>query len=155
MISCVLFSYKNKNLKKVVDELILNTKNEIFIIVFDKHNLNRKNLFTDSVYKNKVEYRHLNWDDIDSPINYKKQILYNSRSEYFLSISDDVLVSKNWDEELIDFLKTKNVVLSGSGKLTLTKKNLFFFTQLREKSLSFNKTNFIDKNFIFCKTDYQ
>jgi hypothetical protein len=153
MISCVLFSYKNKNLKRVVDELILNTKNQIFIIVFDKHNLNRKNLFTDSIYKNKVEYRHLIWDDIDSPIDYKKQILHNSKSEYFLSISDDILVSKNWDEDLIEFLKTKDAVLSGSGKLTLAKKNLFFFTQLREKSLSFNKTNFIDKNFIFCKTN--
>jgi hypothetical protein len=153
MISCVLFSYKNKNLKKVIDEIILNTKNEIFIVVFDKHNLNRKNLFADSAYKNKVEYRHLTWDDIDSPIDYKKQILYNSKTEYFLSISDDILVSKNWDEDLIEFLKTKDAVLSGSGKLTLVKKNLFFFTQLREKSLSFNKTNFIDKNFIFCKTD--
>ena len=152
MISCVLFSYKNKNLKRVVDELILNTKNEIFIVVFDKHNLNRKNLFSDSVYKNKVEYKHVVWDEIKSPIDYKKEILHNSNSEYFLSISDDILVSKNWDEESINFLKTTNAVLSGSGKLNLEKKNLFFFKQLREKSLSFNKTNFIDKNFIFCRT---
>jgi hypothetical protein len=152
MISCVLFSYKNKNLKKVVDELILNTKNEIFIVVFDKHNLDRKNLFSDLMYKNKVEYRHIVWDEMKSPIDYKKEILYNSSSEYFLSISDDILVSKDWDEESINFLKTKDVVLSGCGELTLEKKNLFFFKQLREKSLSFNKTSFIDKNFIFCKT---
>ena len=152
MISCVLFSYKNKNLKRVVDELILNTKNKIFIIVFDKHNLDRKNLFSDSMYKNKVEYRHVVWDEIKGPIDYKKEILYNSSSEYFLSISDDILVSKDWDEESINFLKTKDVVLSGSGELTLEKKNLFFFKQLRKKSLSFNKTSFIDKNFIFCKT---
>jgi len=152
MISCVLFSYKNKNLKKVVDELIVNTKNEIFIVVFDKHNLDRKNLFSDLMYKNKVEYRHIVWDEMKSPIDYKKEILYNSSSEYFLSISDDILVSKDWDEESINFLKTKDVVLSGCGELTLEKKNLFFFKQLREKSLSFNKTSFIDKNFIFCKT---
>ena len=136
----------------VVDELILNTKNEIFIVVFDKHNLNRKNLFSDSAYKNKVEYKHVVWDEIKSPIDYKKEILYNSNSEYFLSISDDVIVSKNWDEESISFLKTKDAVLSGSGHLALEKKNLFFFKQLRKNSLSFNKTNFIDKNFIFCRT---
>jgi hypothetical protein len=152
VISCVLFSYKNKNLKRVVDELILNTKNQIFIVVFDKHNLNRKNLFSDLSYKNKVEYHHVAWDAIKSPIDYKKEILYNSNSEYFLSISDDILVSTNWDAESIDFLKTKDIVLSGSGRLTLEKKNLFFFSQLRQKSLDFNKTNFIDKNFIFCRT---
>ena len=105
------------------------------------------------MYKNKVEYHHVVWDDIKSPIDYKKEILYNSNSEYFLSISDDILVSKKWDEESLNFLKTKNAVLSGSGRLTLEKKNLFFFRQLRQKSLNFNKTSFIDKNFIFCKTD--
>jgi hypothetical protein len=152
MINCVLFSYKNKNLKRVVDELILNTKNEIFIVVFDKHNLNRENLFSDLIYKDKVEYHHVVWDEIKSPIDYKREVLDNSSSEYFLCISDDILVSKNWDEESIDFLKTKDVVLSGSGELTLKKKNLFFFKQIRQNSLSFNKTSFIDKNFIFCKT---
>jgi hypothetical protein len=153
MINAVIFSYKNKHLKSVVDELIANTKNSIFIWVIDQHNLNREVLFSDLSYKDKVSYRHVYWDQISSPVAYKAKIAQESSSEYFLSISDDVIVSKDWDEQAISFLKNKEAVVSGMGSLSLGKENLFFFKQNRSASPSFIESAFIDRNFIFGKTN--
>jgi hypothetical protein len=153
MIEAVIFSYKNKNLKAVVDNLLNNTKNEIFITVFDKHNLKRDSLFNSSSYENKVKYEHTSWDEIIGPAEYKGNLLNSSESKYFLIISDDIFVSKNWDVELINFLKDENAIVSGSGKLQLAQKNLFFLKQSRFFTNEYTSSYFIDRNFIFGKTE--
>ena len=84
MIDGVIFSYKNKNLKACIDQMLLNTKNNIFITVFDKHPLNRKELFSDLKYFQKVDYKHVFWDEIHGPSSYTANTPYNSKSEYFL-----------------------------------------------------------------------
>jgi hypothetical protein len=154
MIKAVIFSYKNKNLKLVVEELIKNTSNEIFISVLDKHNINRKDLFLNIPTSEKIEYSHIGWDELEGPADYKGQTINESSFEYSLTISDDVVVCKDWDRILIDFLKNKKAIVSGKGELSLNKKNLFFFRQDRSWSENFVKTNFADKNFIFGKTEY-
>jgi hypothetical protein len=153
MIEAVIFSYKNKNLKKVVDNLLNNTKNKIFITVFDKHNLKRNTLFEDTSYKNTVKYDYTSWDELIGPAEYKGNLLNSSQSKYFLLISDDIFVSKNWDIELIDFLKDQDAVVSGSGNLKLVQKNLFFLNQSRSFTNEYTSSYFIDRNFIFGKTD--
>jgi hypothetical protein len=154
MISAAIFSYKNKNLKKVVDELISNTKNSIEIFVYDQNNLDRSETFLDFPYKDKVIYEHVYWDSIKSPTHYKGKTAYETPSEYFLFLSDDTVVTKHWDEKLINFLKNKKAVVSGMGKLLLEKKDLFFFKQSRSSSVDFTESGFIDRNFVFGKTKY-
>jgi hypothetical protein len=151
MIRALVFSYQNKNLKRVVDQLIENTKNEIFILVFDKHTIDRSFIFNTLKYKDHVQYNHIFWDEIIGPAEYKSNMIDSDQCEYILSCSDDILVSKNWDEKLINFLKNENAVISGKGKLKLSKKDLFFFKQDRSSSLEFTLSNFIDRNFIFSK----
>jgi hypothetical protein len=153
MIKALVFSYQNKNLKRVVDQLIQNTKNEIFVLIFDKHTIDRSSIFNSPNYKNRVEYTHIFWDEIIGPAEYKANMINNNNSEYFLYCSDDVLVSKDWDETLINLLKDQDAVISGKGQLSLSKKDLFFFEQVRTESLDFTLSNFIDRNFIFGKSD--
>jgi hypothetical protein len=154
MISAVIFSYKNKNLKKVVDALITNTTNLIHIFVYDQNNIDRTETFLNSFYKNKVIYEHVYWDSIKSPTHYKGKTAYQTSSEYCLFLSDDTIVEKGWDEKLISFLKNKKAVVSGKGALALKKKDLFFFKQTRSDSVDFTKSGFVDRNFIFGKTKY-
>ena len=153
MIEAVIFSYKNKNLKKVVDNLLNNTKNKIFITIFDKHNLKRDTFFEDTSYKNTVKYDHTSWDEIIGPAEYKGNLLNSSQSKYFLIISDDIFVSENWDVQLINFLKDEDAVVSGAGILQLVQKNLFFLKQSRSFTNEYTPSYFIDRNFIFGKTE--
>jgi hypothetical protein len=154
MINAVIFSYKNKNLKKVIDRLINNTKMPISIFVYDQNNINRSETFSDFFYKDKVVYEHVPWDSIKSPVHYKGQTVYQSKSEYFLSISDDTLVTEGWEEALVDFLKNKKAIVSGMGSLLLEKENLFFFKQNRANASGFTESGFVDRNFVFGKTNY-
>jgi hypothetical protein len=153
VIDAVVFSYKNKNLKACIDQMLLNTQNNIFITVFDKHNLNRKDLFSEAKYFQKVDYKHVFWDELHAPATYKANLPYNSKSKYFLFFSDDIFVSKDWDKKLINFIEKNPGVVSGKGSLELKKKNEFYFDQIRKDFFDFTKTNFVDKNFIFGKTE--
>jgi hypothetical protein len=153
MIKAVVFSYQNKNLKNVVDQLIQNTKSEIFILIFDKHTIDRSSVFNESSYKDYVEYKHIYWDELIGFPEYKGNFLDADEAEYFLCCSDDTLVSKNWDERLINFLKEESCVISGQGSLALGKKDWFFFDQVRGSSSEFTLSNFIDRNFIFGKAN--
>jgi hypothetical protein len=153
MIEAVIFSYKNKNLKAVVDNLLNNTKNKIFITIFDRHNLKRDSLFEDSYYDNIVEYEHNSWDEIIGPAEYKGNLLNSSQSKYFLIISDDIFVSENWDVQLINFLKDEDSIVSGCGSLQLVQKNLFFLKQSRSFTNEYTASYFVDRNFIFGKTE--
>jgi hypothetical protein len=154
LIQSAIFSYKNKNLKRCVDQLFLNTESDIFLKIFDKHNLDRESLFDDAIYKDKISYTHVFWDELEGPAEYKGNFINNDSSEYLLLFSDDVLLSPGWDTKAISFLENnENSVLSGTGELKVYKENLFFLKQERLFSLEFNKTNFIDRNFIFGKTE--
>jgi hypothetical protein len=153
MIQSLIVSYQNKNLKKVVDQLIKNTKNEIFVVVFDQNTIDRSQVFNGPEYKDNLEYYHIYWDELLGPPERKRNMVDKNTSEYFLFCSDDTLVSENWDETLINFLNNKNAIISGKGSLSLKLKDLFFLKQERLESLDFSLSNFIDRNFIFGKTE--
>lgn len=147
-IDAVVYSYKNKNLPKVVDTLIKNTSSEITIHVFDQHPILRDKLFT----QENVIYEHIVWDYITSPCLHKQDIIKNSSADYILIISDDILVSENWDESLINFVSKHGHIVSGSGRLMIRQKDLFAFEKVYDDFNSFNYSAWVDRNFIFGKT---
>jgi hypothetical protein len=152
MIEALIFSYKNKNLKKVIDQLILNTSNKIFITVFDKHDLDRSSTFSSADYSDYVKYTHIVWDELEGPAEYKANMVNNNSSKYFLMISDDILVSKSWDVELLSFINNNKTIISGAGKLSITQKNPFYLEKVWKSSDEFSFSNFINRNFIFGET---
>ena len=143
MIQSLIVSYQNKNLKKVVDQLIKNTKNEIFVVVFDQNTIDRSQVFNGPEYKDNLEYYHIYWDELLGPPERKRNMVDKNTSEYFLFCSDDTLVSENWDETLINFLNNKNAIISGKGSLSLKLKDLFFLKQERLESLDFSLSAFL------------
>jgi hypothetical protein len=153
MIQSLIFSYQNKNLKLVVDQLIQNTKNDMFVTIFDKHSLDRSSIFKAEEYRDNVEYHHIFWDEIIGPAEYKSNWARDNASDHVLFLSDDTIVSKDWDEKLLHFLEDKNAIVSGKGVLKLKQVDAFFFQQDRNPSSNFTLSNFIDRNFIFGKTE--
>jgi hypothetical protein len=148
-IEAILYSYKNKNLKLVVDTLLSKTKNEIFINVFDQNPIDRSKNFLDP----KIKYTHIIWDRIDSPNEKRVGCIDESEADYILQISDDCLVSDSWDIDLINFIDKKDSVVSGNEFVKLFKNDLFFLGKECSPSKSFQKTNYVSRNFIFSKSE--
>lgn len=149
-ITAIVYSYKNKNLPRVISDLVANTESDISIYVYDQHQIDRSKLFEHDC----VIYNHVFWDYQISPIQYKSEIMGGSKAEYFLIMSDEIITSKGWDIKLINFLKNKKAVISGTGKTKLVHKDKYFIGYNKEVSSDFELTQFSDKNFIFGKRDH-
>lgn len=147
-IEAILYSYKNKNLKLVVDTLLLKTKNKILVNVFDQNPIDRSKVFLDS----RVKYTHIIWDRIDSPNEKRVSCIDDSEADYILQISDDCLVSDSWDLDLIKLIEKENCIVSGNEFVELFKNGLFFLGKNYKPSHSFQKTNYVSRNFIFSKS---
>lgn len=152
MIDCVIYSYKNKNLLEVVETLLKNTKSKLKVSVFDQHPIDREESFKKIGDSSKLLYTHIFWDTIDSPCEKKADVLNSSRSEYFLIMSDDVLVKDGWDIEAIEIIQNNNNIISGNGEIKLTQKDKFSFKKDVSYSEDYLVSNVIDRNFIFAKT---
>lgn len=149
-IDIVIYSYKNKNLKKVVDSVLNNTRSEFTLTVFDQNPIDRSSVFADS----RISYRHIIWDIIHSPCEYKAHTIYNDlTSRYTLLMSDDVVLSDGWDEECIGLVESGHRVLSGNGKASLYFKNKNFIGLSYDPSDEVTMSNYIDRNFIFTKLE--
>jgi hypothetical protein len=98
-----------------------------------------------------VEYVHLFWDFQDSPIVEKNKYIKKSSADYILLISDDVTVSFGWDELLLNHY-TDDIVMSGSGVVEVSMKDLFSIKKQYYPSAAFNLTQIIDRNFIFASS---
>lgn len=148
----LIYSYKGKNLKDVVDKVFENSsgKRKIKVIVHDQHPLNRINLFSNP----DCSYYHIFWDFIYSPCISKNSFIKTSLSKYSLILGDTVIVPKNWDEDLINIAQEKNCVISGYGKTILGLKNLFFLNKQKDYSNEFSITQYIDRDFIFSQTSF-
>jgi len=147
-IDAVIYSYKNKFLKEVVDNLISSTSNDIYIHVYDQHPLDRKEMFDSP----QISYNHIFWDYLNSPCEYKSKTIHESSSEYFLVLSDDIMVKDGWDNILIDFIKDNKTIVSGIGKQHFKNRDLFTIIAESEESDSFVQSSIISKNLIFSKT---
>ena len=148
-IDAIIYSYKNKNLKSVVDALLNNTVNDIFIYIFDQHPLDRSSIFNDD----RISYEHIFWDTIQSPCERKGHIVNISTADYILELSDDCIVSKGWDQSLITFVSGEQRIVSGNKKAKLTNSDRFFLKVSGEPSSSFELSGYIDRNFVFASTN--
>ena len=151
-IDVFVYSYKGKILKDVIRTLNENSSNlnSVNIAIVDQHPLDRRQSF-----KNEFDcvYSHVFWDYQTTPMLYKNRAINFSRSKYLLILSDNILMSKNWDEVLINQVNNTDSFISGNSKVELLNENLFYLKVNKENTDSFNITNFIDRSMIFAKTD--
>jgi hypothetical protein len=148
-IDAIIYSYKNKNLKAVVDALLSNTISDIFVYVFDQHPIDRTSFFLDD----RISYEHVSWDALQSPCEYKGNIVNLSTADYILEISDDSLVSSGWDKLLISFVSEEQKIVSGNRKIKLENSDRFFLRPQFSESDSFELSGYVDRNFIFASAD--
>ena len=111
MIEVILYSYKNKNLRSVVDSVINNTNDDVIIHVHDQNPIDRSEKFND------VDYNHIFWDSIVSPCELKGSLVYQAIASHVLVMSDDVILSENWDIAVKDFIDNRDILVSGAGIL--------------------------------------
>jgi hypothetical protein len=133
---------------KVVENLIANTTNDILVNVYDQHQFDREDSF-DKFHN--VIYNQVFWDHQDSPTQYKALTISQSEADFFLIISDDILVKPGWDSELINFIKDQTVIVSGAGIVKLVQNDIFSFRKEFYEIDEYTVTNVIDRNFIFGK----
>lgn len=151
-IDVVIYSYKGKLLKDVIGSVFANSSGtrNIHLILIDQNPIVRENLFTE--FPN-FTYRYIFWDSQKSPLIYKKDVISKSRAKYILILGDNILLNKNWDEELIGFINNKNIIISGNKKISISQESLFYLTKDFEDSEDFTLTNFVDKDFVFLNKD--
>lgn len=146
-LSITLYSYKNKNLKAVVENIIKNTKNTFTLRVIDQNTIDRSKQIL-KISKN-ISYKYKQWYDFHGPIFYKNEGVIESDAEFLAIVSDDFYPKDGWDQEVIDYISNKSIIVSGNGMPKLSQKDYFSFNIERSFSESFSLTNFIDRNFIF------
>lgn len=149
-IDVLLYSYKGKHLKEVVDSILSNTSGEVFINLIDQSPIMKDEIFGNN---KRINYRHARWDAIQSPCEYRQKEIGNSRSNYFLIISDDIILSKGWDIELRKFVDQNEAIVSGNCLPLISYKDLFSFKKNNQPVHGMVLTNYIDRNFIFGKTN--
>lgn len=151
-IDVVIYSYKGKLIKDVISSLMTNStgKRKINIILVDQHPLNRVKVFSE--FSN-LYYNHVFWDFQTSPTLYKKDILERSNAKYILILGDNVLLSKDWDDTLTNFVDLNDGVVSGNQKVFISQEPVFYLKKIYSESDNFSLTNLIDRDFIFFNRD--
>jgi len=154
-INVIIYSYKDKQTIKTIENLLKNSSGLYFIFVHwhDQNGIERSKLLNNLINNNENcngAYVYRYWDDNDGAILYKHNRLMSIKgATYFLFINPGTMMQKNWDKNLIDFVDNKNIIVSGNKKIKLKNKNLFFVDKIYSESQNFTLTNYIDKNFTF------
>lgn len=151
-IDVIIYSYKGKYLKEVVDNLIQKSskKNKIYIHVLDQSTLTKQDHF-DKIFD--LTYNHIFWDKIKGPCYYKNNILKESKFSYTLFLSDNIFLSENWDEYLLNNLTNKYSIISGKNITTLQNDGPFYISKKEIISDQKNKTYFVNRDLIFGHTE--
>ena len=149
-ITTIIYSYKGKLLLDVIENLLKlsSGKYEIKVIVFDQNPLLRDQLLNN----NSITYHHIFWDWIHSPLLYKDNVIKNINTKYTMLLSDNVLLSDNWDTKFIDFIDNQNIIISGNHDCKLEQDNLFYLKKNSNDIDNFTLTQYIDRSLIFCHT---
>ena len=152
-IDVLIYSYKGKNLKETVENLIINKSQSSYIniAVIDQHPLDRSETFRNMP---NVYYQHVFWDWLTNQCQQKYSFLNRSKSDYILFLEDNVLLEKNWDITLVDFVEKNNCVVSGQSKISLEFENIFYLKKVYSDSDTFALNNYVDRALIFAKRDH-
>lgn len=145
-INIFIYSYKGKYLKDVIQQIINNSskKHSIGIGIYDQHPLDRKDIFE----KMGVGYKHLFWDWITNHSGLRASNAMWSKSNYFMLLSDNVMLSKDWDVKLIEACKP-NQIISGNHQVAISAKNVFYIQKEKIETSEIVQTDFIDRDLIF------
>lgn len=150
-LSIILFSYKNKNLKNIVENLVKNTISQFDIRVIDQNAIDRSDQIL-PINEN-IDYHHRQWYDFSGPIFHKNQGLIEGTGDFLVVVSDDFSPQFGWDKRILAYLKDKSIIISGKGKNVFAQKDPFSLKINNSLSNEFNLTNIIDRNFIFGAPD--
>jgi hypothetical protein len=147
-INVFIYGYKTEKLLENVVSFIGQESgtNQIMYHVFDQSNTDKSIMF------NKIEnvlYRHVPWDDTRGIPYYRKHILFDQTAKYFLELSPNISLSKNWDLLLIDSLLSNTIISGNSFKRIEVRGGSISFDE--EKVEGISESNFIDTNLIFLK----
>lgn len=151
-VDIIIYSYKGKHLKDVLNSIFTNISKESKVNVFllDQNPLDRKNNLQNQF---NIEYSHISWDSIVSPCFYKSTFINNAKSDYTMILGDTCFLNKDWDIQFINFIKNNNIILSDNRKTKLYQKNNFYIAKEQKEISNFELNNFISRNFIFAKTE--
>jgi hypothetical protein len=147
-IEVVLHSFKNKKLKDVVDSIIDTASSKVTLRVIDQNPTDRSKSY---LSYDQVSYKYVSWDSIRATTSYRDEAIRTTESDFLLFISDDVLLPKDWDKTLVEI--AEDSVISGTGIVKIEHKNKFFIKAIRHQSNTTQITQYIDRNFIFAKTE--
>jgi len=146
-INVFIYSYKNKNLFDIIQDIISkeSKSNIINYYIYEQNNINNSKKYNnfDNIY-----YQHIRWDNLLS-ITYYRNIFLLKYSEYYLELSDKIILNDKWDKHLLDSIDDNNII-SGKNKLKL-KINNCFIEKKYEKTNTLTLNNFIDFDLLFTK----
>lgn len=142
-----VYSYKNKNLQAMIDNIYNTTDGSFSVALVDQNPIDREHIFKS--YEN-MTYRHVYWDYLYGPIQFKQEYtLYQEHKSYAI-VSDDVFFCKGWNTQILDFIGDReNVIVSGHSNIKIKQEDLFFMGSEKTPASDFSKTNYIDRNFVF------
>lgn len=151
-ISVGIYSYKNPDLVEVVENIFNTSSMAVHVSVYDQHPMLRKSKFS---HLHNVEYSHIFWDEIKSPISFKNQFIHTQEieSKYTMLLSDDILLSQGWDKVLSGFAEKAQVGVSGYGNVSLEIKDKYYIRPQRKHSDAFSPTVYLDTDLLFLKTE--
>lgn len=154
-INVVMYSYRDKDAIKTLENLMAKWSKKIFLFVHwhDQYGPTRNKMLEDLInsYDNcNGAYVKVEWDDIEGAVAYKdNRLKVTFGGRYHLTITPGTMVEQDWDLKLINFVKGKNIIVSGDKQIKIEKKNPFFIKKNKSDINDFTLTNFIDRNFIF------
>jgi hypothetical protein len=151
-ITIIVVGYKDRGLLDFVNHLKAVTRSQNIVLITDQHPISHEEEF--SSLKG-CHYDHLIWDSIEGPAQHRSKRILDavSYSDYICVMSPDISLKDGWDIDLINKLKSDRVVLSGSGSVSVANKDIFSLHAEYTASSDYNVTQFIDRNFIFAKSD--
>ena len=147
MIEVILYSYRNKNLRLVVDSILNNTIDDVLLHVYDQHPIDRSEKFGD------IEYNHIFWDRINSPCELKGSLVHQAIASHVLVMSDDVILSPGWDVVVKDFIQDRDILVSGAGLVSAKRLDLFTIMPLISEASTFSLSQYAIREFIFGSKD--
>lgn len=154
-INVVIYSYKSKDVIDTLEDLMKKRSNKVFIFIHwhDQNAIDRSKLLEDLVnsYDNcNGDYFHINWDNNEGAVNYKDNRLKATvGGKYHMTITPGTKLFQNWDTEFINYVKNKNVIISGNRQIKLDNSKIFFVNKTFSDIADYTVTNYIDRNLIF------
>jgi len=150
LINILLYVYNAKDLSATVSSIVNSTKTSFHLTIIDQSSTDKFENFKDI---HNISYSFVKWFSLKGPCHYKKMFLENSKLPYTLFITEDTLLVDGWDLELIDFVEKNKAVVSGKGLVKIIHDGNFFLKREVSDSNIFSISNFIDRNFVFFKTE--